>query len=363
MDCAWKPDWEQVKQHHIDWWNHEGLVLAFWGWGPSGGSMPREGVEDPGPASSIEEFFTDVEQRVRRIHYTMACEPLKGDGPPIASSDIGPGSLALFLGSEADFTSGTVWFMPCMEDDAKPERRPPIRFNPQSRWWKITEETLIRLKECAQDKYILGCPDLIENIDILASLRGTGNMLMDMAVRPEWVVEKVEEINQAFFEAYQRVYDIISLPDGSSAFGAFGLWAPGKVAKVQCDACGMFSPRMFRRFVVPALTRQCDWLDYSMFHLDGSQCLCQLDTLLEIESLDAIEWTPDPKVPGCGSPRWYELYRHILDAGKSVQAPGVANDEILPLLDAVGGKGMYITSSVPEPGAAEKLMKQVEPYR
>jgi len=36
---------------------------------------------------------------------------------------------------------------------------------------------------------------------------------MDMILRPEWVEQKVSEVNQAFFEAYQRIYDIIKLPD------------------------------------------------------------------------------------------------------------------------------------------------------
>ena len=70
----------------------------------------------------------------------------------------------------------------------------------------------------------------------------------------------------------------------SSTFGAFGIWAPGKTAKLQCDASAMFSPDMFQRFVVPSLTEQCEWLDYSMYHLDGSQAMCHLDALLGIDA-------------------------------------------------------------------------------
>jgi len=79
-----------------------------------------------------------------------------------------------------------------------------------------------------------------------------------------------------------------------------------------------------------------------MFHLDGHQCIPHLDLLLDIEPLDAVEWTPDPQVPGGGDPAWYPLYRKILAAGKSVQAIGVKPEEVEPLLDSVGGKGMYI---------------------
>jgi len=69
---------------------------------------------------------------------------------------------------------------------------------------------------------------------------------------------------------------------------------------------------MFEQFVMPALTEQCDWLDYSMFHLDGHQCIPHLDLILSIDSLNAVEWTPDPQVPGGGNPRWFDMYRKIL---------------------------------------------------
>jgi hypothetical protein len=84
---------------------------------------------------------------------------------------------------------------------------------------------------------------------------------------------------------------------------------------------------------------------------------------LEIEALDAIEWTPDPQVPSGGDPEWYPMYRRILDAGKSVQAVGVEVDEVEPLLDAVGGKGMYVHTAVSNETEVERLLRIVEPYR
>ena len=141
-----------------------------------------------------------------------------------------------------------------------------------------------RCAELARGKYLVGCPDLIENMDVLSSLRGAQTLLFDLVERPEWVERKIWEINEVWFAAYQRIYDLIKLADGSSAFGAFYIWGPGKVAKVQCDASAMISPKMYRRFVVPALTAQCEWLDHSLYHLDGTQAMVHLDALLEIEA-------------------------------------------------------------------------------
>ena len=361
MDCSWKENWQETQEHFVAWWHREGLILG--GGGVPGAGDPHTAAPDPGPAPSIEAGYTDATARARRNHYRLSRQRFPADTFPIADTNIGPGSLALLIGSEPGFSPETVWFNPCMNDDPQPETRPSLRFDPETRWWQIHEATLRACADLGRGRYTVGCPDLVENMDILAALRGSQPLLIDMIDRPGWVLEKLAEINQVFFEAYERIYEIIKLSDGSAVFGAFLLWGPGKTAKVQCDASAMFSPAMFERFVVPALAKQCEWLDNSMFHLDGAHCLCHLDALLAIDALDAIEWTPNPKVPSGGSPEWYDLYRRILDAGKSVQAVGVKPDEVVPLLEAVGGKGMFIMTSFGSEAEAEELARQVEPYR
>ncbi|MEI8078639.1 MAG: cobalamin-binding protein, partial [bacterium] len=260
---------------------------------------------------------------------------------PVADPWFGPGSLAAYLGSPMGLQPDTAWFHPCIGD---PDACRPIRLDPENQTWKWQLALMDRMIAAAAGRYLVGSPDLVENWDVLGSLRDTQLLLLDMFERPEWVKQRIAEINEAWLQAYEVLYHRIRQQDGGSMFGWFRTWAPGKVAKVQCDGSSMFSPEMFREFVVPALSRQCEWLDYSLFHLDGSQCLCHLDALLEIDALTAIEWTPDPNVPTCGSPHWYDLYRRILKAGKRVQVLGAQPHEIEPLLDAVGQDGIYFLS-------------------
>jgi len=358
----WKSNWQETRQHFKDWWERKGLVLGMWG-ACNRPDRPHEETEATPEPGSVRESYVEAGPRAARNHHQLAHSSFPADVLPLSSTDIGPGSLALFLGSEPGFSDRTVWFEPCIQDCEDPEKLPPFRFDESNEWWQVTKATLEACAELGRGKYVVGCPDLIENVDILASLRETQTLLMDMVERPEWVEQKVAEINEVWFEAYRRIYEIIKLEDGSSAFGAFRIWGPGKVAKVQCDASAMFSPEMFMRFVVPALVEQCEWLDHSVYHLDGSQAICHLDALLGIGALDAIEWTPEPGAGGGGDPRWYDMYRKILDAGKSVQAVGVRRGEVLPLLDAIGGKGVYLFTEIASERDAEALMQEVEPYR
>jgi hypothetical protein len=360
MTCDWKPNWEETKQNFIKWWHQDGLVLCVSD-APER-QVPHEPYAHPGESPDVDYFYTHPKWRASWNHYTLSRQNFPADTLPVSSTDIGPGSLALYMGGDGILADDTVWYLPCI-DRADLEAHLPLGFKSESKWWKITESTLTACVELARGKYLVGCPDLIENVDIVAALRDPQLLLVDMLERPDWVSEKVWEVNQAFFEIYDRVYDIIKLEDGSSVFGAFRLWGPGKVAKVQCDTSAMFSPAMFYKFVVPALTEQCKWLDYAMYHLDGHQCIKHLDLLLDIDVLDAVEWTPDPQVPSGGDPTWYPLYRKILEAGKSVQAIGVKSVEVEPLLDAVGGNGMYIMTTFESEKHAEHLLKLVEPYR
>jgi hypothetical protein len=100
-----------------------------------------------------------------------------------------------------------------------------------------------------------------------------------------------------------------------------------------------------------------------MFHLDGTQAVIHLDSLLAIDALDAIEWTPQAGIESGGHPRWFPLYKKILNAGKSVQAVDVHKDQVLPLLDAIGGKGVYIFTCCDSSEETEKLLAAVEQYR
>ena len=358
----WKENWEETRTHFVDWWNHEGLVVGMWGAPPLDGA-PHEETQPPPDSGSIRDHYVDAGYRAARNHNDLAHRAFPADILPISNTDLGPGSLALFLGSEPGFSKDTVWFEPCIQDSDTPEDLPPFQFDASNAWWQVTEATLKRCAERGRGKYLVGCPDLVENVDILASLREPQTLLMDMIERPEWVEQKVAEINQVWFDAYQRIYDIIKLPDGSSAFGPFLIWGPGKTAKLQCDASAMFSPEMFQRFVVPSLTEQCRWLDHSLYHLDGTQAICHLDALLAIEELDAIEWTPQAGIEAGGHPRWHDMFKRILDAGKSVQVVGVQTDGIVPLLDAIGGQGVYVMTGFASTQDADEVLRTVEPYR
>jgi hypothetical protein len=353
----WKPEWPEARENLVKWWRREGLALSL----TAPRAQPIEPVPEPGPEpADLEVRWTDPRWRIAQAEFCMANRRYYAEAFACFEAQIGPGSLGTFIGARPRFAPETVWYDPCIAD---PDACGPIRFSPRNNKWldvhmRLVEEGLRR----SRGRYLVSLPDLIENIDTLAAMRGTQELLMDLVDRPAWVHRRLAEINEAFFAAFDLFYDKVRDADGGNAF-IFSIWGPGRTCKVQCDFSCMVSARMFREFVAPHLSSQCQWLDYSLYHLDGTQAMHHLDALLEIEALDAIEWTPQAGMPGGGSPRWYDFYTAVRKGGKSVQAIGVAEDEVIPLLDAVGPQGLFIACSAKDETAAEKLLARVEQYR
>jgi hypothetical protein len=365
---GWKKNWVETRQHFIDWWDRRGLVVCSWGARVPAAAPHAPLGEEPQLAGSSDEAklrrsHEDIEWRAQYTRWRLAQADCGADIMPLATMDIGPGSLALALGSLPGFSPFTVWFEPAWKPIADARDIPPVRFNAGAHWWKIHELQARANVRLAQGAYLTGMPDLVENVDIVSALRDPQLLMMDMVENPEWVEQAVMDVNRAWFEAFDRLHDIIKGPDNGNAWGAFCIWGPGKTAKVQCDACAMFSPAMFNRFVAPALTEQCEWLDYSMYHLDGTQCECHLDALLKIDALDAVEWTPQDGVEPGWHERWHPMYKRILDAGKSLQVVDVTVDTMEYVLKAIGGRGVYLMANLKTRDEVERAARIADRWR
>lgn len=347
----WKEDWPEARAALTRWWAGDGLAIHV----TAPLDEPRGDFPPPLPPPSLATRWLDPNWRIAASLRRLARTFYGGVAFPHFDTNIGPGSLGLFLGCDGRLAPDTVWYEPVM---AEPETR-CLTPDLEGEWWRRHMALIEAGLAVAEGRFLVSVPDLIENLDTLIQLRGTEKTLLDCVERPGWVEDRIREINAAFFECFDRIADRVRDPWGGNSWCAFEIWGTGRTAKVQCDFACAISPSMFRRFVTPCLTEQCAWLDNSLFHLDGTQALPHLDNLLAIDELDAIEWTPQAGLPGGGSPNWYALYRRIRAGGKGVQAVGVAYDEVEPLLDAVGPDGMFVITSAPSETAARELLRRV----
>ena len=351
---TWKSNLEETKQRYINWWNHKGIILNMWEHFQEG-VQPHAEITPPAPAKDLSQKWFDPQWRAEYLDWYVAHSSLKADILPVANTQLGPGSLAAVLGGVLEGGEDTIWIHP------NPDFTDEIVFNPEHPNWILHKELLKACKAKANGHYFVGMPDLMEGLDVLAALKGTDRVLLDTVMQPEILEQQMQQINDIYFKVFDELYDIIREGD-EMAFCYFSSWAPGKMSKLQSDISTMISQDDYRRFVQPFIREQCQKIDYTLYHLDGVGAMHHLPALLEIEELNAIQWTPGVGEPQGGSPKWYDLYKKILAGGKSVMACWVTLDELKPLLDHIGVDGIHLEMDFHNEKEVEQAMRIVEEY-
>jgi hypothetical protein len=355
MMKTWKENWASSRQNYIDWWAGKGTVITLWEACKKEGA-PHIPVSELPPFQTLDQRWFDPAYRADQIHDFMAKTSLKADIIPVANTQLGPGSLAAILGAQLEAREDTIWIRHNDVFDGQ------LNLDPDNKWWKLHLDLLKACKAKAQGQYFVGCPDIMEGLDVLASIRGNDSVLMDMMLDPDGLEAQVKRVNEIYFDVFDQIYDIIREGD-EMAFCYFSIWAPGKCSKFQSDISVMISEDDYRRFVQPYLREQCQKIPYSLYHLDGVDAIRHLDAILEIEELKAVQWTPGYGQPQGGDPCWFDLYKRIKAAGKSVIPCWVKLDELRPLLDEVGAEGLNIEMDIQTEAELEQALHILENYR
>ena len=352
---TWKNNLEETKQRYLDWWKGKGVILNMWEHFQEG-VTPHANIPLPKPARDNNQKWFDPEWRAEYLDWYVAHSCLKADMLPVANTQLGPGSLAAILGARYEGGDDTIWIHP------DPDYTDNFEFNPNHPNYILHKQLLKECKAKSQGHYYVGMPDLMEGLDVLAAMKGTDKVLLDLAMQPEVVERQMQKINDIYFRVFDELYDIIREGD-EMAFCYFSAWAPGKMTKLQCDISTMISTEDYRRFVQPFIHEQCRKIPYTLYHLDGVGAMHHLPALLEIEELNAIQWTPGVGEPQGGSEKWYELYRKILNAGKSIMACHLTVDEIKPLLNNIGTEGVHLEVDFQNEKEVEEAMKIIESFK
>ena len=356
---TWKANLDETKQHYINWWNHQGIVLNMWEHFQEG-VTPHAEVPAPKPYRDLNQRWFDPEWRAEYLDWYVAHSSLMADILPVANTQLGPGSLAAILGGVFEGGEDTIWIHPRPVVDGS--SADDIVFDPNHPNWLLHKALLKACKRKAQGHYYVGMPDLMEGLDVLAAIKGTDKVLLDTVMQPEVLEHQMQQINDIYFQVFDELYDIIREGD-EMAFCYFSSWAPGKMSKLQSDISTMISQEDYRRFVQPFIREQCQKIDYTLYHLDGVGAMHHLDALLEIDELNAIQWTPGVGEPQGGSPKWYDLYKKILAGGKSIMACWVTIDELRPLLDNIGGDGIHLEMDFHNEREVEQAMRIISDFQ
>ncbi len=354
----YRPDADEVKARLTQWWQGGDIgrpvmqVVA-----PR--DEPHEELDEvavPDGVTAPKYTTTDYDFRVNYGLRGPARQEYFGEALPTVAAGLAPNCLALYQGCRGVEMPGTVWCEPCL-----PEQDPEsveFRFDPENFYWKFSYNLAKDFDRLGRGKFLQQFPDLIEGLDTLAAMRGTEELLADLIERPEWVDRCMADLAQIYFAYYDRFYDVIRDEVGGSVFWA---WAPGRMAKFQCDFSAMISPDMFARWMVPLLREQSERVAHCMYHWDGPGAIPHHDHLLSIETIDVIQWTPGSGAEGTWHERWWPIYHKTVDAGKGMFIHGGNLENLRALKKEFGPKlnRFMITTGADSAAEAERLIDAV----
>ena len=343
-------DWPLVKKRWEAWWNCElfdRVVTCI--------SAPRDHVQ---PAAveevDIETQWTDVDCMIRRMRAGIRSTWCGGERLPLFDHRWAVGNSLMF-GCKPHFTPRTVWVDPqAVGEDAYPTFD-GWQNNP---WWGWMQQATEKAARASRGEYFV-TPNWGNHAgDLLASIRGTEQLAIDVAVNPDWVATAVKLLSDILMEQFDRLWEVILAPEvrTEGTLNGCACWSPGKTMAFDCDFSCMISPDAFQRLFLGPLIETMHTVDRRIYHLDGANALHHLDTLLDLPELHAIEW-----VPGVGREeimQWVPLLRHIQGKGKAIQV-SVAPHEVEPLLAELQPEGLCLCTHSASESEGRRLLERV----
>lgn len=344
-------DWEGAQARLMAWWECEVLDRAC-----VQVTAPRDGVtrrEIPAPAT-VAEQWTDLDYVVESQGERIRCTYYGGEAFPLFNPNLGPDIFAAFLGAPIHFAEDTSWVDPIIDCW---EPAPAFALDKRNEWYVMQMELLRRAQEAGRGKWITGIPDTHSGGDALSALRGRQALCFDLVDDEDAVAAAMRSLEPIVVEVYEDFYPTVEYEQYGSSSGWLPTWGAGRCNVIQCDFIALISPAMFEKHFLHELALQAQWLDRTIYHLDGPDCIRHVDMLMTIPQIRAIQW-----VPGAGAPPmpyWMPLLKRIQAAGRGLHLL-TEPEHVETLLRELSPKGLMVQTSVASEAEAKELVRAVE---
>jgi len=371
----YKEDWPQARKRLEAFWKEREIIdrccVAVFAprktsklppfpelqWGPWLGGLDALADEDE---ASIRQWWVDPEENYKRMILWFENTYFGGEAIPCTYVNWGAMAMAAFYGSPAVFKKTSVWYPEVITDWDGWQWHFDQRNN---EYWQQTLAIVRYFLEHNNGRYFVGTPEFGTAGDLLSLMRGMDKLSMDLYNHPQAVRMAIDTLASTWIELHEQVYQMTyEANDCGGVLAWMSLWSPGRHSQLACDFSSVISPKMFRDFFVPEIEKEAAWCEYATYHLDGPQAMqSHLDTLLDIQGIHNIEWTPGAGNPPTYSPQYIPQYRRIQAAGKRLYLLAEPY-EIEGLLAELSPKGLFLCTHADSQEEAEALLRKVEKW-
>ncbi len=350
----YQENWPQIKKLYQAYWarqNEDRPLLAI-----TAPKAPKQGsLAEPSYSSQKERWF-DTQGILERVNRQMQNTYYGAEAIPVFSPNLGPDFFAALYGVRLEFAQTTSW---AIYQEVDFDVYQGLELDLAGEYYQKMLELTRAAALDGRDKYLVGVTDIHAGADALVSLRGAEQACLDTLERPADFKRAVLELFSGFKLVYEELYRLAgSFQQGSTNW--MNVWHPGRWYVTSSDFLALISNQMYHELLEEELLAQLDFLDASIFHLDGPDALRHLDSLLALDKLAGVQW-----VYGAGQPsaaHWLGVLQRIQQAGKLIQVHIVAED--LPvLLENLRPEGVLYSLGARSPAEAEDLVKLASSYK
>ena len=293
------------------------------------------------------EAFMDDQERLLREGEELDDDILRGASPSQAVP-----WLAGMLGSRLRILPGSI----LGEQRSQPWKRlQDVRLDHDSPWYEKYVEFIETLVRRSAGRFPVSHGTLIGPSDLAATLRGPSQSVMDCIETPGKAARLLWQLNEVFHDVTQAAWERIPPYHGGYYDAQYQLWAPGPIARMQEDASGLYSPKLYRQFVQPLDRELAGRYPCAFMHLHSTSMFL-LDAFLEVQELRCFEVNYEVISGGPPIEGMIPFFRQIQEADRSLLVRGsFTADELRHLVDALDPRGLYVYIMVADRAEVDAL--------
>jgi len=346
-------DPSKIERYKV-FWNREDVKrplvgFTFRGWFPLqeyAATRAWQSARYLTPEMVVPEEFMADEERLLQEGEILDDDIIRGDSP---ASAVIPWMSGM-MGSRLRILPGNI----LGEERAVPwEKLEHVRLDRKNPWFIKYIEVAEALVKRSAGRFPVSHGALLAPSDMMGLLRGHTQSILDLVEEPEKSSRLLWRFADIFQEITTEIWRHLPLFCGGYFDGMYHLWSPGPIIRMQEDASGLYSPRLYRKFLQPIDRQLASRFSHSFIHLHSTSMFI-LDAFLEIEELGCFEINND--VSGPPIDEMVPYFQMVQAADRSLLIRGsFAPDEIRLLMDSLEPRGLYLLILVADVAEAAAL--------
>ncbi len=304
-------------------------------------------IEVLAPEMVEPEAFLDDQERLLAEGEVMDDDILRGASPSQAVP-----WLDGMLGAALRILPGTVLGV---ERTLPWNELAELRLDTENPWYRKYIEFIQALVRRSAGRYPVSHGTLIGPSDIAALLRGHTQSVLDLIGTPEEMRSLLWRSGEIFRQITEQAWRHIPLYHGGYYDAQYQLWAPGPITRLQEDASGVFSPKLYRQLLQPVDREVAGCFANTFIHLH-SNSMFLYDLFLEVEEIKCFQVNYEHHSGGPPVAGMIPAFRKIQAAKRPLLVRGsFTPDELRLLLDSLDPRGLYLYIMVSSMAEAETL--------